>query len=115
MRPSLSPFQKKIVTMIEALLYSGNVWLIIGLILAIAELTNGTLIFFLPTGLSGLLTGLLLRLQENQTLPVLLENWAITLTFWGFVSLALSLLLNYVVKQRETSEDINKYPNDLYK
>ena len=45
---------------IETLLYSGNVWLIIGLILAILELTNGTLIVFLPTGLSGLLTGLVL-------------------------------------------------------
>ena len=45
---------------IEALLYSGNVWLIIGLILAILELTNGTLIVFLPTGLSGLLTGLVI-------------------------------------------------------
>ena len=49
---------------IETLLYSGNVWLIIGLILAILELTSGTLIVFLPTGLSGLLTGLVLKLQE---------------------------------------------------
>ena len=51
--------------MLDILLYSGNVWLIIGLLLAILELTNGTLIFFLPTGASGLLTGLVLKMQES--------------------------------------------------
>ena len=48
--------------MLEVLLYTGNIWLIIGLGLAILELTNGTLIFFLPMGVSGLITGLFLKL-----------------------------------------------------
>ena len=52
--------------MLEVLLYTGNIWLIIGLGLAILELTNGTLIFFLPMGVSGLITGLFLKLQENN-------------------------------------------------
>ena len=94
---------------IETLLYSGNVWLIIGLILAILELTNGTLIVFLPTGLSELLTGLVLKLQENETLSILLKDWAITLTFWAIISLLLSLALNFLVKKRMTSKDINTY------
>ena len=94
---------------IETLLYSGNVWLIIGLILAILELTNGTLIVFLPTGLSGLLTGLVLKLQENETLSILLKDWAITLRFWAIISLLLSLALNFLVKKRMTSKDINTY------
>ena len=94
---------------IETLLYSGNVWLIIGLILAILELTKGTLIVFLPTGLSGLLTGLVLKLQENETLSILLKDWAITLTFWAIISLLLSLALNFLVKKRMTSKDINTY------
>ena len=94
---------------IESLLYSGNVWLIIGLILAILELTNGTLIVFLPTGLSGLLTGLVLKLQENETLNIFLKDWAITLTFWAIISLLLSLALNFLVKKRMTSKDINTY------
>ena len=94
---------------IETLLYSGNVWLIIGLILAILELTNGTLIVFLPTGLSGLLTGLVLKLQENETLNIFLKDWAITLTFWAIISLLLSLALNFLVKKRMTSKDINTY------
>ncbi|RZO27613.1 MAG: hypothetical protein EVA93_03040 [SAR86 cluster bacterium] len=94
---------------IETLLYSGNVWLIIGLILAIFELTNGTLIVFLPTGLSGLLTGLVLKLQENETLSIFLKDWAITLTFWAIISLLISLALNFLVKKRMTSKDINNY------
>jgi len=79
--------------MLEVLLYTGNIWLIIGLILAILELTIGTLIFFLPMGVSGLITGLFLKLQENNVLPVFLDNWALTLTFWAILSLILSLLL----------------------
>ena len=95
--------------MLEVLLYTGNIWLIIGLALAILELTNGTLIFFLPMGVSGLITGLLLKLQENNVLSVFLDNWALTLTFWAILSLILSLLLNFIVLKKDTSKDINQY------
>jgi membrane-bound ClpP family serine protease len=69
--------------MVEEFLFSGNVWLIIGLILAIIELSNGTLIVFLPMGVSGLLTGLLLKLQENGTLSNLIESWSTCINFLG--------------------------------
>ena len=95
--------------MIEVLLYTGNIWLIIGLVLAILELTNGTLIFFLPMGVSGIITGLFLKLQENDVLSVLLDNWAQTLTFWAVLSLILSLLLNFIVLKKDASKDINQY------
>ena len=95
--------------MLEVLLYTGNIWLIIGLTLAILELTIGTLIFFLPMGVSGLITGLLLKLQENNVLSVFLDNWALTLTFWAILSLILSLLLNFIVLKKDTSKDINQY------
>tara|TARA_B100001245_G_C22541500_1_gene271521 strand:- start:95 stop:382 length:288 start_codon:yes stop_codon:yes gene_type:complete len=95
--------------MLEVLLYTGNIWLIIGLTLAILELTNGTLIFFLPMGVSGLITGLFLKLQENNVLSVFLDNWALTLTFWAILSLILSLLLNFIVLKKDTSKDINQY------
>ena len=95
--------------MLEVLLYTGNIWLIIGLVLAILELTNGTLIFFLPMGVSGLITGLFLKLQENNVLSVLLDNWAATLTFWAVLSLILSLLLNFIVLKKDASKDINQY------
>ena len=95
--------------MLEVLLYTGNIWLIIGLALAILELTTGTLIFFLPMGVSGIITGLLLKLQENDVLSVLLDNWAQTLTFWAVLSLILSLLLNFIVLKKDASKDINQY------
>ena len=93
--------------MLDILLYSGNVWLIIGLLLAILELTNGTLIFFLPTGASG--TGLVLKMQESGSLPILLDSWSGALTLWAILSFILSLGLNFIVKRKETSDDINDY------
>ena len=95
--------------MLEVFLYTGNIWLIIGLALAILELTIGTLIFFLPMGVSGIITGLFLKLQENNVLSVLLDNWAQTLTFWAVLSLILSLLLNFIVLKTDASKDINQY------
>ena len=95
--------------MLDILLYSGNIWLMIGLLLAILELTNGTLIFFLPTGVSGLLTGLILKLQESGSLPILVDSWSGALTIWAILSLILSLALNFIVRRKETSEDINDY------
>ena len=95
--------------MLDILLYSGNVWLMIGLLLAILELTNGTLIFFLPTGASGLLTGLVLKLQESGSLPILLDSWSGALALWAILSFILSLALNFIVKRKETSDDINDY------
>ena len=95
--------------MVEEFLFSGNVWLIIGLILAIIELSNGTLIFFLPMGVSGLLTGLLLKLQENGTFSNLIESWSSALIFWAVVSLCLSLLLNFIVKKKQVTKDVNDY------
>ena len=95
--------------MLDILLYSGNIWLIIGLLLAILELTNGTLIFFLPTGASGLITGLVLKMQESGSLPILLDSWSGALTHWAILSFILSLALNFIVKRKETSDDINDY------
>ena len=95
--------------MVEEFLFSANAWLIIGLILAIIELTNGTLIIFLPMGVSGLFTGLLLKLQENGTLSGLIGSWSSALVFWAVVSLGLSLLLNYIVKKKQITKDINDY------
>ena len=95
--------------MIEEFLFSGNVWLIIGLIFAIIELSNGTLIVFLPMGVSRLLTGLLLKLQEKGTLSNLNDSLSSSLIFWAVVSLALSLLLNFVVKKKQVTKDVNDY------
>lgn len=95
--------------MIENLLFSGNIWLIVGLVLAIIELTSGTLIFFLPMGVSGLITGTLLKLQESESISVLINDWTAALIFWAFLSLLLSLMLNLLVKKKDTVKDVNDY------
>ena len=95
--------------MIESFLFSGNIWLIIGLVLAIIELTSGTLIFFLPMGLSGLFTGMLLKLQESESISNLISNWTSALIFWAVLSLILSLMLNLLVKKKDTVKDVNDY------
>jgi|TARA_X000000950_G_scaffold192427_1_gene232157 membrane protein implicated in regulation of membrane protease activity len=95
--------------MIESFLFSGNIWLIIGLALAIIELTSGTLIFFLPMGLSGLLTGMLLKLQESESISHLISDWTSALIFWAVLSLILSLMLNLLVKKKDTVKDVNDY------
>ena len=95
--------------MLDILLYSGNVWLIIGLVLAILELSNGSLIFFLPTGASGLLTGLVLKLQESNSISVFIDSWSGALTFWAILSFLFALALHKVVQRKEISEDINDY------
>ena len=95
--------------MIENLLFSGNIWLIIGLVLAIIELTSGTLIFFLPMGVSCLITGTLLKLQESESISVLINDWTAALIFWAFLSLLLSLMLNLLVKKKDTVKDVNDY------
>ena len=95
--------------MIEAILYSSNVWLIIGLTLAIIELTNGTLIFFLPMGISGLIVGFVLKFQEDSASFIILNDWASTTVTWAILSLLLSLLMNLIVKRKTKIKDVNKY------
>ena len=94
---------------LDLILYSGNAWLIIGLVLCILELSDGRLVFFLPMGVSGLLIGLILKLQESETTMIFLTDWAWTSTFWAFIALILSLILNKVIKVSDNNSDINKY------
>ncbi len=94
----------------EFILFSGNAWLIIGLVLCILELSNGSLIFFLPMGISGLLVGLLLKLQESGNLSVLISDWTWVATVWALLALALSLLLNRLMRRKkDDTADINQY------
>ena len=60
-------------------------------------------------GVSGLLTGALLKLQENGTLSNLIDSWSSALIFWAVVSLALSLLLNFIAKKKQVTKDVNDY------
>ena len=60
-------------------------------------------------GLSGLLTGMLLKLQENESISHLISDWTSALIFWAVLSLILSLMLNLLVKKKDTVKDVNDY------
>ena len=93
---------------VDIILSSGNAWLIIGLLLCILELSAGNLIFFLPMGVSALLIGLILKLQESGYILTLISDWVFAATFWAILALILSIVLNKVIQTEET-DDVNRY------
>ena len=93
----------------EFFLFNSNAWLIIGLVLCILELSSGSLVFFLPMGVSGILLGIFLKLQESFYVPSLIDDWAWASTIWAILALALSLILNKLMKPKDDTEDINRY------
>ena len=93
----------------EIFLFNSNAWLIIGLVLCILELSSGSLVFFLPMGVSGLLVGIFLKLQESSSVPTLIDDWAWAATIWAILALALSVILNKMMKSKDVAEDINHY------
>tara|TARA_Y100001935_G_scaffold165191_1_gene135865 strand:+ start:749 stop:1033 length:285 start_codon:yes stop_codon:yes gene_type:complete len=84
-------------------------WIIIGLILCVLELANGSLVLLLPTGLSGLTVGFFLKLQENSVLPKIINDWYYIILFWLIVSFLFAFLLRKFFRRESTEEDINKY------
>ena len=84
-------------------------WVILGLVLCVLELTNGSLVLFLPTGLSGLSVGLLLKLQENSVTPEIFTDWYYIILIWLGISFLFALLLRKFFRRDSTEDDINKY------
>lgn len=91
------------------LLLNGNTWLIIGLLLILIEMIDGSLIVFLPTGLSGLITGTVLKLQEGEFIPIILNDWVWASVLWSFVAVVISILLRNLFKTSNPDEDVNNY------
>ncbi|MAA92606.1 MAG: hypothetical protein CMQ57_03670 [Gammaproteobacteria bacterium] len=84
-------------------------WIILGLILCVLELANGSLVFFLPTGLSSFFLGALLKLQENSVIPEIFDDWYYIIIVWLIISLMFALLLRKYFRRESTEDDINKY------
>jgi len=84
-------------------------WIIMGLILCVLEVTNGTLVLFLPTGLSSFSMGAFLKLQENLIIPEIFDDWYYVIIVWLIISLLFALLLRKYFRRESTEDDINKY------
>ena len=90
-------------------LFNGNTWLIIGLILIFIELLEGSLVVFLPTGISALIVGTILKLQENDFIPIILADWLWTSVLWAFLAVGISVLMRNIFKTKNLDDDINNY------
>mgnify|MGYP001356282663 FL=1 len=96
--------------------YQPQVWVIVGLILVVLEVTDGSAIFFLPMGIGAELMALWIFTFNEGVLP---ENWMPTnwywlLAIWIVISLLATVTLarykKFKASRDENSiDDINNY------
>lgn len=91
--------------------YFAQVWLAIGLLFIILEITDGSAIFFLPLGLAGLILGLILFLVENDFLQASLvpDKWYWIVASWIILSVIIAFIISMVQKKPKDDSDINQY------
>jgi membrane protein implicated in regulation of membrane protease activity len=91
--------------------YFAQVWVAIGLLFIILEITDGSAIFFLPLGLAGFILGLILFLVENNfLLPSLVpDKWYWILVSWIILSVIIAFLISFLKKKPKEDSDINQY------
>ena len=66
-------------------IFNPTLWGILGLILIVLELTDGSKIFFLPFGLASIANGILIYFQNNGSFNELRHGYLFTL-YAGFSS-----------------------------
>ena len=90
------------------LLENPDIWLIAGVILITVEVFFGSLVLFLPIGLSSMIVGLIYKFQNNFEVSVI-DNWAYALVLWGIISVIFSYLIQKFFKNKNNKKDINSY------
>jgi len=90
------------------LIENPNFWLVASVILVLLEIFIGSLVFFLPLGISSLIVGLILLFQSNTGL-IIISEWPYSLLMWGILSILLSFLLQKFFKTKGNGKDINDY------
>lgn len=104
-------------SLISFWIYVPLVWVIIGIIAILLELTDGSRVFFLPIGLAAMVVAAHLQLVfTNFVSPALLPDaWYWLAMEWMIVAAAISVLLVMFRKQMmpihatSDNEDINSY------
>ena len=89
----------------EYWLYFYQVWLMLAVVLLFLELTDGSLIVFLPMGLGAALVSILLLVLGNH----LTIKWYLLLLIWSIISAINSFLLSKFWKKGSQNKDINNY------
>jgi membrane protein implicated in regulation of membrane protease activity len=94
-------------------LFQPEVWVIAGILLVLAEVLDGSAIFFLPFGLGALANALLVHWQGSAALPSLLvlETWYDTLISLALLALVALLVLRLFMRFRcrTPPADVNDY------
>ena len=93
--------------MIIELIENPDVWLIISVTLVIFEIFIGSLVFFLPLGISSFIVGLILKIQQNTDILIISE-WTYSLVIWGIISIAISFIIQKYFKV-DSKKDVNNY------
>ena len=86
-------------------LYFYQVWLIIAVIFLFLEITDGSLIVFLPMGLGAALMSLFI-LAFNDSL---ISDWYLLLLIWSLISGVVSFLLSKFWKKGPQNKDMNDF------
>ena len=89
--------------MIVELIENPDLWLIASVLLVILEIFIGSLVFFLPLGISALVVGLILKVQQNTDVLIISE-WPYSLFLWGIISIVIS----YVIQNYFKTNNIKK-------
>lgn len=98
--------------MLTEFLFIPHYWVIAGLILVALELTDGSLIFFLPLGLSSLVQAGIIYLQQTGMLGMIIyEDWWDNLIGLAILMILITILLRVISHYRRADEpkDINDY------
>ena len=88
-----------------------QIWLIIGMLLVLAELMDGSKIFFLPVGCGGILNSAVLYLERKAIVPFgyVPETWYGMLILWAIGSLVFALLFTIRRRKQKQPVDVNDY------
>ena len=98
--------------MISIWLLQFEIWIIIGIIFILLELTDGSAIFFLPLGIGSLVLSLYIYLCNVQIISerLVIDTWYIALVSWAILSLITSFLISLLRKKySKENPDINNY------
>ena len=95
------------ISLLNYWLYLYQVWLIIAVIFLLLELTDGSLIVFLPTGIGAALMSLFVYIWTYFS-PSLFQ-WYLLILIWSFISVLMSIILSKLWKKGSQNKDINDY------
>ncbi|MDA8882637.1 hypothetical protein N9I90_08040 [Alphaproteobacteria bacterium] len=96
--------------------FQPQVWIIIGIAFILLEIADGSLIFFLPMGMSAQIVALIIYLVNSRILPyeAIPDAWYWLLVYWMVIAVFVTFLLSQIRKYKKINssggtDDLNDY------